>query len=133
MRPDQWQALSDDELTKLAADPDHFVAQDAVTEQRRRAYETAMAELKPGDGVTYCIGSDRYAGTVLKRTPATITITLDDARNTARFPEQRWVFTTNPKREQRTFTRRKDGRYREQGSSCGGLRPGREHYMDPHL
>lgn len=107
------------------------VSRAAKDEINARAYAEEMAAAKVGDGVTYCIGSDRYSATVIRRTPATITVQRDSTMNVAVWPAQEWVSLPNPEGCAMKFTRRKDGRFREQGCSGGMLTMGRNHYQDP--
>lgn len=132
---EQIKTATDDELQRMTGDPWPWATRDAARDElARRRYVAAMAALQPGDGACYSIGSDRYAVTVIKRTPATITVQMDHARNVGGpYPAQDWEFTPNPDGTVMVFTRRKDGGYRAKGGNCGFLRAGRDHYMDPHF
>ena len=85
-----------------------------------------------GDGATYGIGSDRYAGTVVAVSPTghRVTLQFDHAR-CASYAEQDYTYTPNPDGGTMVFTRRRDGGYRPLGSNCGGLGRGRHQYRDP--
>lgn len=54
---------------------------------------------KVGDGATYNVGSDRYAATVIKVTPRTVTIQDDIAKATLDsnyFGDQKYTYTPDP-------------------------------------
>jgi len=131
--------LTDEALAARADDWDTITwseRQEAATELDRRRYVALTAALDVGDGVHYCVGTDRYAATVVARTPATITIQVDEARNVATWPEQDWRFSRNEDGRRQTFTRRKDGAYLAKGAKSRGegfLRIGRNQYLDPHF
>ena len=65
-----------------------------------------------GDAVSYWIGSDCYAGKVIKVTPARVTVQFRNWRN-------------------ETFTKRQDGRFRMKGYGFSSLSHGGETKLDP--
>jgi hypothetical protein len=70
---------------------------------------------KVGDRVSYCVGSDRYAGAVIKVSPARVVVQGD-----------------GPGGYEVTFTRREDGRFLRKGwYGHGVLSLGGEAYRDP--
>ncbi len=103
--------------------------------------------LRIGDGATECGYSDRHAGTVIARTPATITLQLDKATLLNGYnsgePDalsftpggffghtagvQRYAYERDPDGTTLVFRRRKNGQYMNNGSR---LVPGRNHYYD---
>lgn len=126
-------AATDAELVQMTSEPleSFAVSRAAKDEMNLRAYAAEMAAVKVGDGMTDNIGSDRYAVTVIARTPATITVQRDETCNVAVWPAQEWISLPNPQGGTEKFTRRKDGRFRPQGCSHGLLTVGRNHYSDP--
>lgn len=80
--------------------------------------------------VTICIGGDRYPATITKTTKNTITVQEDTATTSL----TGYVFTRNTAATPRTFSKRKDGSYREVGCKSTYLRLGKkDFYMDPHF
>jgi hypothetical protein len=73
-------------------------------------------EFKVGDGATYCIGSDRYAGTIIEVSPSGKTVLFQKERN--------------PNGSVTTFTLRRDGTYKAVGMTYATLIPGK---LDPHF
>ena len=100
---------------------------------------TANETWSLGDGATVCVGSDRYAATVVGTTPYSVTVQFDTAVRTddnGYGGTQEYRFERNPEGRTRRFAQRKDGKWRPvgQGRSHGEQAlPGRRHYMDPHF
>ena len=96
-------------------------------------------EFKVGDGATYMVGSDRYAGTIVEvsKTGHRVVWQFDRATlvSSTHFNEcQEWAFERDPDARTVVFTRRKDGRYAEAGAHYRGrpwLSAGRTAYRDP--
>jgi hypothetical protein len=84
-----------------------------------------------GDGASYGIGSDRYAGTIVAASPTghRVIFQYDDAKWD--FSKEEYTYTRNLLAGTMVFTRRKDGGYRPLFSNCGGLGRGRHQYRDP--
>lgn len=90
-----------------------------------------------GMGATYCIGSDRYAVTVVKVQGTTIVWTRQD--KTTRVDKngygenQRYINVPNPEGQLQKFTLRRNGTWRAAGrSNSGYLQLGeRRTYQDP--
>lgn len=95
---------------------------------------------KVGDGATMCVGSDRYAGTIISVKPGrgrvrtVVEFQHDNVRridNNGMSDSQEWECTPNPQGAIEVFSERRDGMFREVGSSKGRyLRPGRSHFYD---
>tara|TARA_R100001510_G_scaffold48859_1_gene46917 strand:+ start:466 stop:786 length:321 start_codon:yes stop_codon:yes gene_type:complete len=96
---------------------------------------------KVGDGATIFVGSDRYAATVVEvsKTGHRVIVQRDSATLVGgNFfgTVQEHEFRRNPDGKKTTFTRRRDGGYREQGCHYNGARflgAGRDQYRDPHF
>jgi len=85
-----------------------------------------------GDRVTYCIGSDRYASTVVKRTKCRVTTRSDRVRQVGQYHgDQRWIAVVDPNGRMDEFTLRPDGIWRPKGRACGYLVQGSHHHQDP--
>ena len=65
-----------------------------------------------GDAVSYSVGSDRYAGTVTKVSPARVSVRGSYG-------------------DEKVFTLRADGEFRRMGRGYGRLVLGGEDYLDP--
>lgn len=95
-----------------------------------------MHKFAVGDGCTYNVGSDRYAGTVIAVSPSGKTITVQDdiAKRTDKNGQsemQTYEYTRNPQGGTQT-ARWSDKR----GGFCNGhsrFGPGRREYRDPHV
>lgn len=96
-----------------------------------------------GMGATYCIGSDRYAGTIVHVSPSgrEVSFQKDHATNIAP-PEERCIggtqdysYEPNHFADVRVYTLRKNGRWVLKGCSMVGFGTlsigARNHYMDP--
>lgn len=96
-------------------------------------------EPEVGMGVTYSIGSDRYAGTIsrVSKSGKTFWYRKDDVRATKAhnyYGKQSYIYIPRPDGAEIRVSKRKDGRWRESGGSCGSVFVGeREHYSDPHF
>ena len=102
-------------------------------------------EVEVGDGVTYSVGSDRYAGTVQKVSESgkTVYFTDDEAKNVGDYyGQQEWVYESVPAQESvnplgETASNLKAARWNEkrQGYLYYGrvLAAGRHAYQDPHF
>jgi hypothetical protein len=93
-----------------------------------------------GLGVTVQIGSDRYAGTIVKVSPSghKFEFQRDRAKptkNSNYYGTQRHIFVPDESAEIEVATRRKDGRYRLKGcDNYGTVYVGkRDAYTDPHF
>lgn len=92
-----------------------------------------------GDGATECVGSDRYAGTVVQvsRTGHAVwvqtdTATMSQTEGGGYFSDnQVWNCKPNPNGRITKFTRRRNGFYYAVGTNYVRLVPGRHHRMDP--
>lgn len=94
---------------------------------------------KPGDGVSYCIGSDAYPCTVSRVSASGRTVWAKRDRfrgngsNTFAESEKKGVFLLEPEAPEVKYTLRKDGHYRPAGRRAGYLSQGRHFRQDPHL
>lgn len=95
-------------------------------------------DIQVGQGATYSIGSDRYPYTVVQVvSDRKIVVQRDDYRRTDTngFSEsQTYEYTPNPNAGKTVLTKRKNGRWHEQGQSMnsGGYHIGsRQAYQDP--
>lgn len=86
------------------------------------AFRTNVANFKIGDGASIQIGSDCYAGTIIKITARTMTVQYDRVHKGT-------LFTADPNGETMTFRVSKHGNWKN-GNFF--MRPGRRfHDMDP--
>lgn len=85
----------------------------------------------------FILGSDRYPCTVIaiSKTGHRITVQQDEVQRWAPHPDCYGMeFRRNAAGRVTTFTRRRDGRYREQGANYGYLSLGGwSAYSDPHF
>lgn len=118
----------------------------ARTDTDRDAIETKLADLYEkqrieiagpavGDGVTMAYLSDRHAGTVIKRTPKTVTVQRDTAKRTdgnGMSDAQSYDYSPNPDGETQRFSLRMNGTWRAIGGDDRGTRlvAGRREYYD---
>lgn len=95
-----------------------------------------------GMGATICVGSDRYAGTIVNvnKTGKTIHFQYDDSYvvfGNIYSGDVRYTYTRNPHASIVVFTLRKNGRYKEKGASMNSGRSLivgiRDEYCDPHI
>jgi hypothetical protein len=95
-----------------------------------------------GDGVNYGAGSDAYPATVIAVSASgkTVTVQADSYRrvdNNGYGGYQEYEYERNTEGATRKYTRRKNGRYIEQGAPAhagyAALRRGRRAYQDPHF
>ena len=78
---------------------------------------------KVGDPATICYFNDMYPATVIKITPATITVRKENRD-----------CTSNPNGKTEVFTKRGDGRFVKKGRSSPRLSIGeREFYQNPEI
>lgn len=96
-----------------------------------------------GMGATYCIGSDRYAGTIIHvhKNGRELAWQADSVQNVAPASERQWggtqkyEYQSNPQAEIEIYTLRKNNRWVQKGRPIrgyGNLWIGeRDHYMDP--
>ena len=95
---------------------------------------------KVGDGATMCVGSDRYAGTIISVKPGkgrartVVEFQHDNVRridDNGRSDSQQYECTPNPQGSIKVFSERRDGAFREAGSKTGVyLAVGRRHFYD---
>lgn len=88
-----------------------------------------------GDGATVLSWTDRRAATVIAVSPTghRVTVRFDTATRTdsnGMSDAQSYSFEPNPDGVERTYSRRKDGAYREVGGDARVLFGGRDHYHD---
>ncbi len=110
------------------------------TQQVRREEAPIITIPEVGMGMTFCVGSDRYAGTITRVSPSgkTFWFTQDEFRHTknsgGHFSEsQNYIYITNPEGEEKRATLRKNGRFRVSGyDTTGTVTLGiRRAYQDP--
>lgn len=100
--------------------------------------DDSKIEPQVGMGCTWSVGSDRFAGTIVRLVgKGTVLVQEDRAVNGATWPDQRWCFSPDPDGCVLTFVLRKNGRYVLKGEgmrSRRDLRVGyRSKYVDPHF
>lgn len=92
-----------------------------------------------GDGATYSVGSDRYAGTVIEVSKSGHRVVVQNdiavAKHDNPYTEsQEYEYSPDPNGRIKVFTRRKNGIYRVQGWKHGACWFGyRAQYEDPHF
>ena len=96
---------------------------------------TEMPMLKPGDGVTITMFSDRHAATVIEVSPSgkTVKVREDTAIRTdshGMSDAQEYRYEDNPDGAEQTFRWSAKRKRFSGGSAGGGLISGRKHYYD---
>lgn len=89
-----------------------------------------------GHRLTYNIGSDSYAVTVVERKPRKVITRNDRSRNAGDwYGEQRWLSVPNPRGTVHEFTLRADGRWHSKGGrrNTGFLSGGSHQSLDPNF
>jgi hypothetical protein len=85
-------------------------------------HSAVAAPAKIGDGATVLAWTDRYAATVVKVTPRSITVREDTATRTDKngmSESQSYEYAPNPEGREWTFTLRADGKFYERGAAMG--------------
>jgi len=118
-----------------------------IEETKRAIVKEQNREVEVGDGVTICLYSDRHAGTVIKRTPKTITVqrdkaTLDPGFKPEFIPGGFCAHCTNSNEQKWTYVRdekgaitvcrwsEKNGRFQFLEDGSGVIINGRHEYYD---
>jgi len=124
---------TNDELARMAGDPWPWNVRDEAKRELARRAELAGPAV--GDGVTMCHFTDRHAGTVIKRTPKTVTVQRDKATRVdgnGMSDAQQYEYERDPEGATYVFSLRKNGTWRQRGHEEQGTRlvAGRREYYD---
>lgn len=91
------------------------------------------ADIKPGQGGSYSIGSDRYPVTVVKVSATGKTVWYRKAKS-FRAGNGAHLFVDDTSADVQRATMRKCGKFKPSGQRCGFLHFGEyDHYRDPHF